>query len=159
MRTILTAVVCLLTIPAFAHAQSFNLKAGEVVISIDGKPVSGAVPTPIIKGNCANGQCAVRPPTPHQVRKAGRRAAREIRRDARAYAWCLREAQLCAANGYRNGHPRGSCPGSTCTGTGYSHSESSPNHCCSEKGEARCIARACFRCHRTNRVYWCAAYR
>ena len=128
-------------------ADDFNLAPGEVVTHIDGKPVSGSPPAV----QCSGGVCRLASPA---VAVVGRH---HVRRNAAAYAWCLQEATLCMKAG-RSYHPRGNCPGASCTGTGYSHSPDRPMHCCKERGAGRLMARASVRCPRTGRWYWAAAY-
>ena len=79
--------VCLLLatlVAAPVMAQGFDLKPGEVVGSIDGKPVTQTPAVGKVGVTCINGKCSIAS-TPHQVRKAGRQAAREVRRNLREY--------------------------------------------------------------------------
>ena len=129
------------------YADGFDLAPGERVVSVDGTPVATAQ-------GCPGGVCKLRPVTHREVRQAVRQSRHEIRKDVHAYNWALREAQLCAENGYRNGHPRGVPAGYSSVGTGYSHSPDRPVHCLSEYSASTYKARAMFHCTRTNRYYW-----
>lgn len=76
-------------------------------------------------------------------------------KDARAYAFAKREADLQAAR--RDvGHFLGIAPGCTGAGVGDSFSTNSPNHC--TFNDKALVARA-FAIGRDGKVYWSAQYR
>ena len=83
----------------------------------------------------------------------------EINRDSRAYAWAKREATMLANgmwnNSRRTGHPLGTAPGCSFSGTGISSGR--PNHCYRNLGDGRIVARACV--YRNGRYYWSAHLR
>ena len=84
----------------------------------------------------------------------------EINRDSRAYAHAKREAQMLANgmwnNSRRTGHPLGTAPGCSVSGTGQS-ANGVPNHCFRNWGDHRVVARACV--YRNGRYWWSAHLR
>jgi hypothetical protein len=81
--------------------------------------------------------------------------AQEVNRDARAYAFAKREAQLQAAR-EQCGHLLGIAPGCRFSGVGMSRSITQPRHCSTDR--LRLVARA-YAIGRSGRVYWSAHYR
>ncbi|MCA9213899.1 MAG: hypothetical protein KDB27_12595 [Planctomycetales bacterium] len=94
----------------------------------------------------------------------------QVARDPEAYKWALREATILAKKGsiwYNSavvrsasyGHPLGSSPGATQSGTGYSRSPKEPRHCClNELPHSRLIARARVQAD-DGTWFWSAHYR
>jgi hypothetical protein len=81
--------------------------------------------------------------------------AQEVNRDARAYAFAKREAQLQAAR-EQCGHLLGIAPGCRFSGVGMSRSITQPRHCSTDR--LRLVARA-YAIGRSGKVYWSAHYR
>jgi hypothetical protein len=81
--------------------------------------------------------------------------AQEVNRDARAYAFAKREAQMQAAR-EQCGHLLGIAPGCRFAGVGMSRSTNQPRHC--STSNLRLVARA-YAIGRSGKVYWSAHYR
>jgi hypothetical protein len=128
----------------------FNLNPGEILVSVDGKPVSNtANARPIVS---AASKIVAAP-----INVVTSVAAKIVNRNSLAYNHALREAQILADRG-TVGHPLGVAPGCRFSGTGTSTSPDRPNHCYSELGDHRLEARAVVR-GRNGMYYWSAHYR
>lgn len=92
------------------------------------------------------------------VTRAAVATGREVNRDAQAYEWARREAQILADQ-HACYHPKGAAPGCSRSGCGISFSPDRPNHCYqNELPESMLVARACV-AGNDGRFYWSAHYR
>ena len=142
-------LLCVSCGSAFGQYEGIKLNPGEILISVNGVPVNQV---------CRNGQCAPVRSTVAAVAsvpKAVVRAGAEVMKDARAYAFAKREADIQAAR--RDvGHFLGIAPGCSGAGVGSSDSPNRPNHC--TFNDKALVARA-FAIGRDGKVYWSAQYR
>lgn len=149
-------LLCVSCGSAFGQYEGIVLNPGEILISVNGVPVNQV---------CRNGQCgpvrstvaavASVPKAVASVPKAVVRAGAEVIKDARAYAFAKREADIQAAR--RDvGHFLGIAPGCSGAGVGSSGSTNTPNHC--TFNDKALVARA-FAIGRDGKVYWSAQYR
>lgn len=147
--------VCFLVlflVSGVASAQNISdikLAPGEILVAINGVPVNNSNPN-LIGGIVKS--------TGKIIEDAfGAISSRIVNRDPVAYNHALREAQILASRG-SHGHPLGTAPGCTFTGTGISHHPEQPNHCYLNLGEQRLIARAVVK-GKDGKYYWSAHYR
>ncbi len=144
-----------------AQVSGFNLAPGEVLISIDGVPVSHGSNPSDVHASVTRTSAALSP----TGSVSSSASSMIVNRDPRAYAHALREASLIAARGegYHRagdgGHPLGVAPGCSFAGTGYSRDPNRPNHCyLGELPESRLIARAMVP-GPNGTYFWSAHYR
>lgn len=138
VRSTLKAVGEALTPERISGFEDIPLAPGEVLIEVNGVPVTQRTPIRNVLSAAAN---IVTSPF-------------EVMADARAYAHAKREAQLQASRG-RVGHLLGTAPGCRASGVGSSFSTSSPNHCTFNR---TLVARA-YAIGANGKVYWSAHYR
>lgn len=130
--------------------SGFNLAPGEVLVSVNGVPVSQ------LRSAQSSGPIATIAQAAKNV--VSSISSRIVNRDARAYEHALREAQILASR-RSVGHPLGVAPGCSYAGTGTSFSAEQPNHCYArEMPESRLIARAVV-LGSDGKYYWSAHYR
>jgi len=127
------------------NLADYNLAPGEVLVSVNGVPVSNMPARPIVNAVKNVGQAI------------GNISSRVINRNHVAFDHALREAQILADR-RGSGHPLGVAPGCRYAGTGTSFSPEFPNHCYKELPESRLVARAVVRGN-DGRFYWSAHYR
>lgn len=125
--------------PFVANDYGIELAPGEILISVDGVPVSQRSVGPI--------RAAMSTMVDKLI----------VNRDERAYQHALREAQVLARR-RTAGHPLGVAPGCRFSGTGISLSANRPNHCFLELPQSRLVARA-MAVGSDGRFYWSAHYR
>lgn len=144
-----------------AHGSGFNLAPGEVLISVDGVPVSRESGPSEIRGSATRSNAGQ-----HSTMSVpSTQKSMIVNRDPQAYAHALREAALIATRGegyHRSGdggHPLGVAPGCSFAGTGYSRDPNRPNHCyLGELPESRLVARAMVP-GPNGTYFWSAHYR
>jgi len=158
---------------ASLQAQEIQLNPGEKLLSVNGVAVNQASPIKIGAG-CSGPGCLNRslenvlPPIVNNLRPTVRGRGGYppiIGQGTAAYQHALREAQIIASRGgnyHRHsdgGHPLGTAPGATHSGTGYTWDENRPGHCWEDElSPSRIIARAKWR--GTNGAwFWSAHYK
>ena len=147
--------ICSLT-SAKVTTNEFNLAPGEILVAVNGIPVSQPQQGPV-----AHAVDVVSSTIVGTVRAVGSAvtniSSRVVNRDQMAYEHALREAQILA-NRRGSGHPLGVAPGCSYAGTGTSFSPESPNHCYKDWPESRLVARAVV-VGSDGKYYWSAHYR
>lgn len=138
------------------NTNEYNLAPGEILVAVNGVPVSQAHQGPVVQAVETVGSVVV-----GAVRAVGSTvsgiSSRIVNRDPVAYEHALREAQILA-NRRGSGHPLGVAPGCSYSGTGTSFNPESPNHCYNTMPESRLIARAVV-VGSDGKYYWSAHYR
>jgi GTP-dependent phosphoenolpyruvate carboxykinase len=134
---------------AYGQYEGIKLAPGEILIAVNGVPVNQ------VSSNGTSAPMRSSEAAVASIPRAAVAATAEVIRDAKAYAFAKREADLQASRG-QVGHFLGIAPGCNGSGVGSSFSTSKPNHC--TFNDKTLVARA-FALGRDGKVYWSAHYR
>lgn len=153
----MAGMILVVTIHSAQAQQGFHLAPGETLIAIDGVPIGQTDRQPTLSSDTNGTRIPVQSP------RAG--VPPIIGEGTPAYQHALREAQIIASRGgnyHRNGdggHPLGTAPGCSYSGTGYTWDMNRPGHCWeNELPDSRIVARA--RARGVNGAwFWSAHYR